>query len=71
MDQIDQRTSQELIHFFKLILLDGKPYLSETLFTSDEFDRTEPTTLIVEYDFDQEKVISYKYYVPDYPKWIN
>ena len=23
-----------------------------------------------EYDFDQEKVISYEYYVPDYPKWI-
>lgn len=70
LSQIDQRTSQELIRFFKLILLDGKPYLAADLFTSYEFDRNEAISLIVEYDFDQEKVISYEYYVPDYPKWI-
>ncbi len=70
LSQIDQRTSQELITFFKLILLDGRPYLSAGLFTSYEFDRNEAISLIVEYDFDQEKVISYEYYVPDYPKWI-
>lgn len=70
LSQIDQPTSQELVRFFKLILLDGKPYLAADLFTSSEFDRNEAISLIVEYDFDQEKVISYKYHVPDYPKWI-
>lgn len=71
LGQIDRRTSQELVRFFKLILLDGKPYLAADLFTSLEFDRNEAISLIVEYDFDNEKVISYEYYVPDYPKWIN
>ncbi len=70
LNQIDQRTPQEPVRFFKLILLDGKPYLAADLFTSYEFDRNEAISLIVEYDFDQEKVISYEYYVPDYPKWI-
>ncbi len=70
LDQIDQRTSQELVRFFKLILLNGKPYLAADLVSSSEFDRNEAISLIVEYDFDQEKVISYEYYVPDYPKWI-
>ncbi|MBR5937740.1 MAG: hypothetical protein IKZ90_05710 [Clostridiales bacterium] len=70
LSQIDHPTSQELVRFFKLILLGGKPYLAADLFTSFEFDRNEAISLIVEYDFDQEKVISYKYHVPDYPKWI-
>ena len=70
LGQIDQRTPQNLIRFFKLILLDGKPYLAADLFTSYEFNRNEAISLIVEYDFDQEKVISYEYYVPEYPKWI-
>ena len=70
LSQIDHPNSQELVRFFKLILLDGKPYLAADLFTSFEFDRNEAIALIVEYDFDQEKVISYKYHVPDYPKWI-
>ncbi|MBO4748556.1 MAG: hypothetical protein J5607_10960 [Clostridiales bacterium] len=71
LNRIDQRTPQELVRFFKLILLDGKAYLAADLFTSYEFDRNEAISLIVEYDFEKGEVLSYDYYVPDYPKWIN
>ncbi len=70
LSQIDPRTPQEPIRFFRLMLIDGKPYLTVDLFTSLEFDRNQAISLIVDYDFDQEKVISHEYYVPDYPKWI-
>ena len=70
LNRIDRHTSQDPTRIFKLMLIDGKPYLAADLFTSLEFDRNEAISLIIEYDFDKEQVISYEYFVPDYPEWI-
>ena len=68
IDQIDQGTNPGLLGTFKVMILDDKPYLTVDLLRTDEVEKDRSAALLVEYDFDTGKVLSYDYYVHVYPK---
>ena len=68
LGSIDQGDNPDILGIFDVIILDGKPYLTADLLQTEEINKDRPTTLLVEYDFDAGKVLSYEYYVHAYPK---
>ncbi len=67
-NSIDQGDNPAAYGIFDVLILDGKPYLSTELIRAEGVDKTRPTTLLVDYDFDTGKVLSYEYYVHSYPQ---
>lgn len=68
MNEVDQTNQPAYYESMTVILLDGKPYLTSGLTRPEQIDHSVPTALLVDYDFDSEKVNSYEYLVHDYPK---
>ena len=58
----------EPLRILKLFIVDGKPYLAVDLNVSIDFNREEPISLILDYDFETGEIRSFEYFVPDYPE---
>lgn len=70
MSQVDQGSNPKNNSNCRLIIIDGKPFLSLDLERTDEIDKSRPTALLLDYDFDNEKVLSYEYKVHSYPETL-
>ena len=70
LSQLDQGSNPSVLSFFSVIYLDGKPYLTTILQRPENIDHSAATAIIIDYDFDEEKVLSYQYLVHSYPSAI-
>ena len=66
-DQIDQGSNPKTFGDYRVMIIDDKPYLSLALERTDEDEKGTPRALLVDYDYDTEKVLSYEYFVRSYP----
>ena len=66
MNQVDQGSNPSPIDI-GVIIMNDKPYLTLGLERTDDIEKDRATTLLVDYDFDNDKVLSYEYYVRSYP----
>ena len=70
LDQLDQGSNPSVLSTLSVIYLDGKPYLTTILQRPENIDHSVATAIIIDYDFDSEKVLSYQYLVHSYPSAI-
>ncbi len=70
MKQLFTGTNPDISGSFYVLILDGEPYLAADLERTEEIDTSRPTTLLVDYDFNNGKVQSYDYIVHPYPQTI-
>ena len=69
-DQVEDGTQPGIFGPFKVIILDGKPYLTAELERTDDVEKDRPAALLLDYDFDNEKILSHEYYVHSYPQTL-
>ena len=67
---IDQGTNPPTLNILEVLILDDKPYYVVGLALSEEYDSDWPTTLVIDYDFDEAKILGYEYYVHDFPDTV-
>ncbi|MBO4688054.1 MAG: hypothetical protein J5636_06030 [Clostridiales bacterium] len=67
---IDQGANPPTQTILQVLILDDKPYYVVGLTLSDEYDSDLPTTLLIDYDFDEAKILGYEYYVHDFPDTV-
>ncbi|MBO4746857.1 MAG: hypothetical protein J5607_02175 [Clostridiales bacterium] len=70
LDQLDQGSNPSVLSTLSVIYLDGKPYLTTILQRPENIDHSVATAIIIDYDFEEEKVLSYQYLVHSYPSAI-
>ena len=70
MSQVDEGSNPIASGDVVVLIIDNKPYLSIGLERTDEIDKDRATTLLVDYDFDNDKVLSYEYVVRSYPETL-
>ncbi len=68
LDQVDEKQDSDYVDTLCVMFFDGKPSLSARMTRSDGPDDFRPTAICIDYDFDQEKVLSYQYCEYTYPQ---
>ena len=68
--QIDEKQDSDYVDTLCVMYLDGKLSLSARMTRNDGPDDFRPTAISIDYDFDQEKVLSYQYYDYSYPQAV-
>ena len=70
LSQLDQGSNPSVRSTFSVIYLGERPSLTTILERPENIDHSAATAILIDYDFDAEKVLSYQYYVHSYPSAI-